>query len=202
MKKILGSLLLAFLIVAPIGASSALASVGVGIGAGKITLNEALKPGGVYELPTVPVINTGDETANYGVSVEYNQVQPQLKPDASWFAFSPATFRLDPGRSQVVKVSLAIPVKTIPGEYFVYLEAHPVKIDVAGVTSIGVAAASRLYFTVAPANFLQGVYYRVKSLIELGAPWTYIFFGLVVLFILVKIFRKYFRFNIAIKAKK
>ena len=183
-------------------AASAFATVGVGVGSGKITVNDLLKPGTIYELPSIPVLNTGDETANYGVSIEYNEVQPQMKPASEWFHFTPEKFSLEPGKSQIVKINLAVPVKAIPGEYFAYLEAHPVKADIAGVTTIGVAAASKLYFTVSPANFIEGLYYRTKSLIVRGAPYTYIGFGLIGLWLLVKIFRKFFNFKIAIAVKK
>ena len=202
MKKLIGyAVCTVFLSVLMLAAVSAHASIGVGVGAGKITLNDDLKPGSIYDLPSLPVINTGDEESDYGVSIEYNEVQSQMKPDAAWFRFDPATFHLLPGKSQVVKVSVAVPIKTIPGEYFAYLEAHPVKSDVAGVTSIGVAAASKLYFTVAPSNFFEGIYYRALSLIERSAPWSYAVFALIGLFILVKIFKKFFKFNIAINKK-
>jgi hypothetical protein len=199
MKKI--SLFIFLIAVFTIFIPNSFASIGVGVGSGKITLDEGLKPGGIYELPTLPVLNTGDEPSEYTVSIQYNEVQAQMKPKAEWFHFDPVTFNLLPGKSQIVKISVDIPVKTIPGEYFAYLEAHPVKADIAGVSSIGVAAASKLYFTVVPANFFQGLYYRIVSLTEKGAPWTYIGFGLVVLFILIKIFRRFFHFKIAINVK-
>jgi hypothetical protein len=201
MKKIFSSLFIVLLASIFFG-SQAFATIGVGIGAGKITLDEELTPGSIYQLPSLPVLNTGDEPSDYAVSIEYNEVQSQMKPKADWFTFTPKTFHLEPGKSQVVKVSVAVPIKTIPGEYFSYLEAHPVVADVAGVTSIGVAAASKLYFTVAPANFLQGIFYRTKSLVERGTPWTYIGFGIIALIVLIKIFRKFFKFNIAINVKR
>lgn len=203
MKKILYYItIVALLMVFTFSANKALATIGVGVGAGKITLNDPLRPGSIYDLPSFPVINTGDEEADYGISIEYNEIQSTIKPNANWFHFEPANFHLAPGKSQVVKVSVNIPVKTVPGEYFAYLEAHPIKADVAGVSSIGVAAASKLYFTVAPANFFQGLYYLSISLIERSAPWSYIIFGLIGLFILIAIFRKFFKFNIAINVKK
>ena len=201
MKKIITPLLFA-LILSTAVASYAFATVGVGIGAGKITLNEDLKPGSIYQLPELPVLNTGDEESDYGVSIEFNQNQTQMRPDPSWFVFDQQKFHLTPGKAQMVKISLAIPLKVVPGDYFAYLEGHPIVADKSGVSSVGVAAASKLYFTVAPANVFQAIYYRAKSLVERSAPWSYIAFGLIVLFILVRIFRKFFKFNIAINVKK
>lgn len=203
MKKNFGNIVLSLLAIVLLAVSySAQASIGVGVGAGRISLDSPIKPGTIYQLPSLPVINTGDEAADYAVSIEYNQTQPQMRPDPSWFSFSPSTFHLEPGKSQVVKISVAIPIKVVPGDYFGYLEAHPIMINVPGVSSIGVAAASKLYFTVAPANYIQGVYYRVLSLVKEGAPWTYIALGLIGLFILVRVFRRFFNFKIAIAVKK
>ena len=44
-----------------------------------------------------------------------------------------------------------VPVKTKPGEYFAFLESGPVAEGGPG-TSGGVAVATKLYFTVVPAN--------------------------------------------------
>jgi len=41
-----------------------LANVGVGVGLGKIQIDELLKSGGIYKLPSIPVINTGDEAGD------------------------------------------------------------------------------------------------------------------------------------------
>jgi hypothetical protein len=200
MKKIISPIILALFLSVAI-ASSVFATIGVGVGAGKITLNEDLKPGSIYQLPAIPVMNTGDEESNYGMSVEFNQNQPEMRPDSSWFSYDDQTFHLSPGGSRLVKMSLAIPLKTVPGNYFAYLEAHPIKASVSGVSSIGVAAATKIYFTVAPSNIFQAIYYRTKSLVEGSAPWSYIVFAFVGLFIIVKIFKKFFKFNIAINVK-
>lgn len=147
------------------------ARIGVGVGNGKIQVDKQLKAGGIYELPALPVLNTGDEPGEYGVSVEFQEDAPELRPSREWFAFEPANFSLQPGEVKLVKVKLTLPVKTEPGDYFAYLEGHPIKKSEAGKTSIGVAAAAKLYFTVAPANFFQGLYYRFASLYTRYHPW-------------------------------
>jgi len=90
----------------------AFARIGVGVGVGKIEINKPLKPGGIYELPSLPVLNTGDESSDYGVSIEYHQDQPQMKPPQEWFSFEPASFHLEPGQVQNVAIKLNLPVKT------------------------------------------------------------------------------------------
>lgn len=200
MKKDL-VLILGLLLLLPI---LAWARIGVGVGLGKIHIDEPLKAGKIYNLPSLPVLNTGDEPGEYGVSVQYFEGQEKrddmgLRPAEEWFSFEPESFHLEPGKVQTVKITLTLPIKTRPGKYFAYLEGHPVRKSEAGVTSIGVAAATRLYFTVAPANIFQGIYYRFISLYSRYHPWDTIVLAIIVLAGLVVIFRKKFKIQIAKK---
>jgi len=185
-----------------------LARIGVGVGTGKIVVDQPLKPGLIYTLPSLVVLNTGDEPGEYGVSIEYHEGQeanPEmgLKPAKEWLSFEPEKFHLEPGQAQQVKIKLSLPVKGVkPGQYFAYLEGHPVKKDVAGQTTIGVAAAAKLYFRVAPANFFAGLYYRIASLFALYSPWSYVVLSIIIVAILITLFRQFFSFNIGISLKK
>jgi hypothetical protein len=180
-----------------------MARIGVGVGNGKIQAG-VYKAGAIHELPALPVINTGDEGADYGVSVEYHEGIPQLRPDRSWFSFKPETLYLEPGKLQNVRVILTLPVKTPPGDYFCYLEAHPIskRVDGAGGTSIGVAAATRLYFSVAPANIFQGLYYRVVSLFARWAPWSWVILSVIVLASAIAFLRQFISLDIGISKRK
>ena len=173
--------------------------IGVGVGAGKIQIDKPFKAGGIYDLPALPVLNTGDEPGEYGVSVEYHEGVPQIRPSRDWFHFEPLSFHLNPGEVQLVKVTLTLPAKTQPGDYFAYLEGHPVKKSVSGQTSIGVAAAAKLYFTVTPANIFQGIYYRFISLYSRYHPWDTIVLALIFAAILLRFIGKRFKFQIARK---
>jgi len=176
------------------------ARVGVGVGSGKIEVNGVLKAGGIYDLPTLPVINTGDEPLDYEVSVDFRDTQKELKPDAKWIKFDPDSFYLEPGQVKNVTVTLVLPVKTEPGKYFCFLSAHPVmKAASGGATSVGVAAASKLYFEVTPGNIFQGIYFRLASLYKDYKVFLFIILGLVVAFILFKILKKYIHLEIGIK---
>jgi len=183
----------------------ALGRIGVGVGTGKIVVNKPLKPGLIYDLPSLSVMNTGDEPGNYGVSIEYHEGQEArsdmgLKPSREWFNFEPEKFYLEPGQAQQVKIKLTLPLKGVkPGAYFVYLEGHPIKKDVAGQTSIGVAAAAKLYFTVAASNIFQGIYYRFISLYSRYHPWDTIVLALIAAAILFRFVSKRFKFQIAKK---
>jgi len=181
------------------------ARIGVGVGAGKIHVKEQLRAGGIYDLPAVPVINTGDEPADYQFSVQYHQNQETnpkmgLRPVKEWFHFSPNSFHLEPGKIQYVKVTLTLPPRIKPGVYFAYLEARPVKkATTGGETSIGVAAATQLWFTVAPANFFQGIYYRFISFYAHYHPWDTIILAIIFALLILRFVGKRFKIQIAKK---
>lgn len=181
---------------------STLAKIGVGVGTGKIQVEDELKGGMIYELPPLTVLNTGDEPSDYEVAVSYHQNQPELKPPQEWFSFHPDRFHLEPEGVQIVEIKLNLPVRTEPGDYLAYLEGHPVKKSEIGQTTIGVAAAAKLYFTVVPANFLQGIYYRLTTFWRIYAPWTNILAVLILALIGWFLFRRFFKIQFGLSRKK
>ena len=177
-----------------------LAKIGVGVGLGKVDIDEELSPGGIYKLPTLPVLNTGDEDGEYEVTVTFREDQDEFRPDAGWFSFSPQSFPLKAGESQQVEISMTLPLGTRPGEYFAFLEASP-KVSGEGV-SVGVAAATKLNFTVKPANILQAIIERIRRLFENNAPASYIIAGAIVLAGVVIVGRRYVDLRIGLKKGK
>lgn len=199
MKKITFLLLALILILAP-GVS--LADIGVGVATGKIVVDNKMKAGGIYEIPSFTVVNTGDVPFEYEVYTQYLIGQEDKIPNPEWFKFSPQKFPLDPGKGQAVEVTISLPLKDVqPGQYFAFLEAKPSKEDEGG-TKVNIAAATKLYFTVAPANFFQGIYYRISSLMNNYSPWTYIALGIIVLAIIISLIKRKFNFDIGISVKK
>jgi hypothetical protein len=176
-----------------------LASIGVGVGTGRIEVKEELKNGGIYTLPSVVVFNTGTQKADYSMDVTLNEKQPQLKPNPKWFSFSPNRFSLEPGKSQVVTPSINLPISTPPGEYFAYLEAHPAGTVQQGNTAVGVAAATKLSFTVKPTNMFFGILFRLWSLFKQFAPYSYIATTSIVILLVWRVIRKWLRFEIKVK---
>lgn len=196
MKKLL--IFLIFLLI--LFPQTAAAKIGVGVGTGKIVVDDELKPGTIYELPSLTVFNTGDESSSYEVNVAYHSNQSELRPDKSWFMFTPETFSLDPGESQEVQIRLNLPVRTEPGDYFAYLEGSPVQENEGGSTVVGIAAAAKLYFTVVPGSFVEGIYFKALSLWNIYAPWPQrVAIGVAVV-IAVILIQKFF--NIEINLKK
>ena len=154
-RQLLLALVLSVCLVAPVGA----ATIGVGVGTGKIRPDSPLLPGLTYNMPAVAVFNSGDTEGDYEMTVQFNETQPERKPPAEWITFSPQQFKLKPGGSQEVKVTVQPTSSAEPGIYFAYLEARPAKADTSTATSIKIAAATKFTFEVPPANDWQRLYY-------------------------------------------
>ncbi len=184
------------------------ARIGVGVETGKIRLEQELKTGQTHTLPVVKVVNTGDEPSDYVFSIQYHSGQEQredmgLAPPADWFSFTPETFYLEPDQRQSVEISLHLPKNARPGKYFAYLEGQPtkkVKGQGSGVSAtIGVAAASQLWFTIVPANTFQKIYWAVISFYALYRFWINLAAGIIFAVIVVAILRRLLRFNIGLR---
>jgi len=176
------------------------AKIGVGVGTGKIQMDQPLKPGSIYDIPPVTVFNTGDEPSSYKIIIEKRSDIPQMFPEQEWFVFEPNKFYLEPGESQLVQIKIVLPVRGVkPGDYFAFLSASPIQDIETGKTSIGVAAATKLYFTVIPANIFQGIYYRFISLYSKYHPWDTIILVMIFVATLITIFKKKFKIQIAKK---
>lgn len=198
MKYLVAILLTTLLLLVP---RTAFADVGVGVGNGKIDVKEKLKPGVIYKLPPLNVFNTGTVTSDYTVLVTFNEAQAQKKPDPSWFHFTPEKFTLQSGKSQKVTMSLQLPFSVFPGDYFAYIEARPLTQSPSGITTIGVAAASKLSFTVIPSNVFEAVYYRVLALFITYAPWSYIIVAALLATLIIWLLSKKINLSIGVKKK-
>jgi hypothetical protein len=196
-KKVLFFLSILFFLPLPV-----YAKLGVGVATGKIVVDDKLKPGMIYNLPVLTVLNTGDEEAEYEVGVSYHEKQAELRPKQEWFVFSPQKFLLKPGAGQKVEIKLNLPIKIEPGDYFAYLEGYPLKKSESGQTSVGIAAGTKLYFTVLPANPVLGAYYKAASLWEAYQPWSLRIAIILAVVIVYCLLHKYLGFQIGFKKKK
>ncbi|MDP3991268.1 MAG: hypothetical protein Q8P63_03175 [Candidatus Nealsonbacteria bacterium] len=177
------------------------ARIGVGIDRGQIYIKEPLKPGGIYELSSMQVSNTGDEESYYELGIAYKDENPQLRTPKEWLSFNPQKFYLKPGESQLVAIKLTLPVKVEPGDYFNYIQARPAAEEEGGGTSIGIAVGAKLFFSVVPANFWQAITWRVSSFWQNNSPWTWVVFGMVLATLVVVFFKKTFSFQLGVKNK-
>lgn len=197
MKKAVFGALLLFLF--PL---AVFAKIGVGVGTGKIQIDQPIEAGSVYQITPLIVINTGDEPSDYTVSTQRLEGQKEIIPEDDWFSFEPEIFSLEPGKTQIVEIKLSLPIKDVePGKYFTFLQAKPIASEVVKGTSIGVAAASKLYFEVTPSNFFQGLYYRCISIYNNNRPWPQIILGVILLVVISIFVKKHVKLNISISKK-
>jgi hypothetical protein len=146
------------------------AGPGVGVTLGSIRIDELLDRGAGYDLPQVGVINTGDTPSDYEVVIGYMDGRAELKPPDDWFSFQPQRFQLAPGQVQNVRISLDLPARAEPGDYFALIEAHPIA-QSEGVL-IQAAAASTLTFTIEPSSRLEALLRRINRYLDDAQPWS------------------------------
>ena len=176
------------------------ADVGVGVSLGNIKVEDALTPGGHYRLPTLSVLNTGSDPAQFEVVVSFAADQRERRPPEEWFVFTPQRFPLEPSAAQAVAISLDLPANAGPGDYFAFLEAHPIA-ERQGV-SIGVAAATKLSFSIRPANVLQAWLFRLSQLIDESQPWSSVFAVTVLAVLAVRLIARYLRVGLRIERRR
>lgn len=182
--------------------SNVTADQGVGVGTGKIQVEEELKPGILYDLPDLVVLNTGDEASFYKVGLTYKTDQEEMQIPHNWIKFSESEFTLDSGQTKSVKMQVGVPLRAKPGKYFSYVSATVKAQTNEGETGVGIAAASKLYLTVAPANIFEGTYYRVASVWKENLPWTNIIAGTVVIFSIIKMAGRFIHIQVKLDTKK
>ncbi len=174
--------------------------IGVGINIGKISVDEPMMPGGSYGLPSINIINTGEVTSNYEIGVSYHRNQPEMRPPAEWFEFDPATVTLEPGQSAPIAITLDLPLKAKSGDYFAYLEAHPLAKE--GEVAIGIAAAAKLYFTIKPANIFSAFANQVSEFFTDYSPYTWVVLGVVVLIIIFFLIRRFVHISFRVEKRE
>ena len=167
------SLVMALSLTALLAPGTALAQAGVGVNVGNIQIDETLAPGGIYTLPSIGVINTGHDPAEYGLRITYRSEQEELQPPEDWFSFNPSQFRLEADQSQVVEVKLKLPLTAKPGDYFAFIEAFPVTTEGGGGVAIGIAAATKLNFTVKPSNVFSASFLWFFHRFRDASPWSW-----------------------------
>lgn len=141
---------------------------GVGVTLGQIQIDEPVRPGGRYVLPSIGVVNTGGQTDRYRISHTRLSNQPERWPGRQWLSFQPDAFSLGPGESRQVDLVLTVPVGAEPGAYFAIIEAI---VGDEGSDAMLAAAGTKLTFTVAPATWLQAQRTRLERWLEDASPW-------------------------------
>jgi len=139
----------------------------VGVGLGSIKLPDPLYPGGVYRLPSWPVINTGEVAGYFEVGVS---------PFSKYFSFRPQKLFLEAGENQPVAVWVKVPFAAPSQSYKVVLEARPVMSEAGGQVRVGPVAGTKLSFAVGESpSVLGAAAQRARSFWGLRQPWLTIY---------------------------
>lgn len=173
--------------------TTASAQEDVGVNVGRIAVDDPIAPGGTYRIPAVGVINTGHDTSSYKVAITYLSGQEELEPPADWFSFNPQQFSLDAGATETVSITVKVPLTARPGDYFAFVEASPIANGDEGGVALGIAAATRLNFTVEASNVFSASFLWVFHHFRDWSPWSWIlvaFLGaLIGAFLIVRVFK-------------
>ena len=99
-----------------------------------------------------------------------------------------------------LSIRLSIPVSARSGDYFALIEAFPKPPETAGVV-VGVAAATKLSFTVRASNPIIGSALWAFNRVNDASPFSYIVLGIVVLVPLVYWIRRRLNINISFERR-
>jgi hypothetical protein len=149
--------------------TSAVADSGVGITPGIIDVEDVLKPGGRYTLPTIGVINTGDSPQRYAIAFSHEREFRAL-PEA-WVNIQPKEFDLKAGESQAVALTITIPGSAEPGDYSAYVEARMIG---DGDQALQGGVATTLEVSVSESGWLETFRRQLTNMLEDSAPWSYV----------------------------
>jgi len=116
-----------------------------------VRLAAVAQPGKSYDLPPVGVINTGTHAEAVSVHVERVSRGAGRPVPPSWVEATGPSVRLLPHHATRIPLKLTVPADAKPGAYLSDIVVVAGTTSSAGMANLGVAAATRLEFRVAPA---------------------------------------------------
>jgi hypothetical protein len=126
------------------------ASVGVGVQVSPVRLGSMAHRGERYAL-SLDVVNTGTEAEAVSLRVErLSRGSGQAVPP-SWIQFAGPAVQIGPGKAARISLELVVPGGARPGEYLSDIVASGSAAGQAGTGHLGVAAATKLEFSVSSA---------------------------------------------------
>ena len=131
---------------------AAQASVGVGVQATPVRLGNVAHAGGSYALPPVYVIDTGTQPETISVRVARLSKGTGRAVPPSWVQAASSGVQLSPRQSARIPLELVVPGGAKPGRYLSDIVVAGSAVISAGRANLGVAAATRLEFSVAPGS--------------------------------------------------
>ena len=149
------------------------ASVGVGVQVSPVRLGSMAHRGQGYAL-SLDVVNTGTEAEAVSMRVERLSQGPGRAVPPPWIQFPGSAVQIAPGKAARVSLELVIPGRAKPGQYLSDIVASGSATGQAGTGNFGVAAATKLEFSVssAPAqggsSFPAGMWWAIAGLLLLA----------------------------------
>lgn len=168
---------------------------GVAVDLGRVEVDDQLRAGQRYTLPTIGVTNRGTESASF--TIVAGPMEGVKSAPSSWFRLEPDSFDLDPGATQPVSIALALPLDAEPARYQQLISAR-IAPDGEGI-GLGAAAASLVSFEVVPSTIWEGMWNSAISFFRAGHPWSTLAVGVIVLFFLAGWVRR--NFELAIRRR-
>ena len=158
------------LLATPVAISAtAQASIGIGIQAGPVRLTGAAHPGGSYALPPVYVVNTGTEPESVSIRVQRISAGSGHVVPAAWIRDSGGAVQLAHSQGTRIPLQLVVPATARPGQYFSDIVVRGSGALADGGANLGVAAATKLEFTVAPGVVSAGGWFSMPAWVLLAA---------------------------------
>ena len=143
-------------------AMAAQASVGVGVQAGPVLLASAAHPGGSYALPPVYVVNTGTQPEVVSVRIDRLSHGSGRAVPPSWIQVGPSV-HLTAHQAARISLQLIVPAGARTGAYLSDVVAAGSGTISEGNANLGVAAATKLEFRVAPGPAGAGLWPAVPG---------------------------------------
>ena len=131
---------------------AAQASVGVGVQATPVSLGIVAHAGGSYALPPVYVLDTGTQAEKISVRVVRLSNGTGRAVPPSWVRATGQGVQLAPHQSARIPLELVVPGGAKAGRYLSDIVVTGSAVISAGRANLGVAAATKLEFSVAPGS--------------------------------------------------
>ena len=150
------------------------ASVGVGVQAGPVLLTSAAHPGGSYALPAVYVVNTGTQPEVVRIRIDRLSAGRGLEVPPSWIHAGPSV-HLTAHQSARISLQLVVPADARTGAYLSDVVAAGSGTISEGNANLGVAAATKLEFRIAPGAAPAGLWPPVPGWLEWAVGGLFLF---------------------------
>ena len=124
------------------------ASIGVSVQGAPVRLRAVAQPGSSYALPPVYVVSTGTQDESISMHIQRLSHGPGRTVPSSWIQFTDNGMQLPTHKSARIPLELVVPADAAPGKYLSDVVVVGSAAISVGKTNLGVAAATKLEFSV------------------------------------------------------